>query len=375
MLSPFAITWTRVPTVAMFVADRMSASSRLRALQYIDLLTEDGIRVRVCATRPSKYLPRPTWLPPGGPLRFLYLVLGMVAIIVQRVCQICAIVPRVTVVLLQKDLLFRSRVSLLERLLIAVARLCRVRVVFDVDDPIYLGTSLDALPHMRPKIAAIARGATAVLAGSDSIARQLRPYSKELWLAPTCIKLGERPVRTYETRGGALRLTWSGTASNARHLALICDSLRQLWSTVPLQIEIVTRLADIPMDLLREFDPQLTEWSNYNEAVALHRADVALAPLEDNVWTQAKCGGRILSYFSAAIPVIASPVGAQGAMVRHDLTGLVATTTEDWTASLTAMLRSRTLRTRLGQAGRTFVEDNLAAHERYPEWRERVMGQ
>lgn len=308
-------------------------------------------------------------------MRFLYLVLGMVAIIGQRVCQICTIVPRVTVVLLQKDLLFRSRASLLERLLIAIARLCRVRVVFDVDDPIYLGTSLGALPHMRPKIAAIARGATAVLAGSDPIARQLRPHSKELWLAPTCIKLGERPVRTYETRGEALRLTWSGTASNARHLALICDSLRQLWSTVPMQIEIVTRLVDMPVDLLREFDPRLTEWSNYSEAIALHRADVALAPLEDNMWTQAKCGGRILSYFSAAIPVIASPVGAQGAMVRHDLTGLVATTTEDWTASLTALSRSQTLRTRLGQAGRTFVEDNLAAHQRYPEWRERVMGQ
>lgn len=368
------MTRARVPAVAMFVADRVSASSRLRALQYADLLVRDGIVVRVCATRPSKYLPRPQWLPGRGALRLLYLVLGVMAITAQRIWQICTVVPRATVVLLQKDFLFRSRIDILERLLIAVARLCQVRVVFDIDDPIYLGTSVNALPHMRSKIEATARGATAVLAGSDPIARQLRPFSNELWLAPTCIMLRERPVRTYEIMETAVRLVWTGTASNARHLALIHDSLRQLRSVVPFHIEIVTRLADLPADLLRGFDLRLTEWSEHSESIALGRADIALAPLDDNAWTRAKCGGRILAYFSAAVPVIASSVGAQGVMVRHDLTGLVATTSEDWTTSLIALSRSQQLRVRLGQAGRAFVENNLSAQHCYPEWRERIMG-
>lgn len=374
MLSMFPIASDRVPTVAMFVADRVSASSRLRALQYTDLLEQDGILVRVCATRPSKYLPRARWLPRQGPLRFTYLALGVIAIFAQRLWQIFTIVPRSTVVLLQKDLLFRSRVGALERLLIAVSRLCNVRVVFDIDDPIYLGTSLSALPHMCSKIEAIAQSVTTVLAGSDLIARQLRPHSKELWLAPTCIRLRERPIRTYEMTSRALRLVWTGTSSNARHLELIRDALCQVRNSIPVQIEIVTRLADLPVDLLRGFELRLTEWSEDSETAALGRADVALAPLEDNAWTRAKCGGRILAYFSAAIPVVASPVGAQSAMVRHELTGLVATTLEDWTGSLLALSRSQTLRARLGHAGRTFVADNFAAEQRYPEWRERVMG-
>jgi len=119
---------------------------------------------------------------------------------------------------------------------------------------------------------------------------------------------------------------------------------------------------------------RLTEWSEVSEAEALDRSDAALAPLADEPFARAKCGGKVLSYFAAAIPVVASPVGAQAFMVRHGITGLVATSGEEWLSCLTALWTSQPLRRRLGDAGRRFVEENLAAEQHYPQWRAWVLG-
>lgn len=364
----------RTEVLALFVADRVSASSRLRALQYADMLTRDGVAVRICATRPSKYLPRPSWLPAGHPALVVYQVFGMVLVVMQRVWQICSVVPRVDVVLLQKDLIFRSRLRALESLLFLVARVCNVRLVFDVDDAIYLGTSIATLPYMYPKIAAIARSSDVVLAGSETIARELRPHAQELRLAPTCVKLRQRPKRTYEIEAGTVHMVWTGTASNARHLDSITEPLRSLNKLIPLQLEIVTRLADLPTGFPQGLNLRLTEWSEHEEAAALRRADIALAPLGDSRWAKSKCGGRILAYFAAALPVVASPVGAQGDMVRHRTTGLHATTADDWRTALEILVANVDLRARLGRAGRDFVETTLDADKNYPQWREWVLG-
>ncbi|MGH8902501.1 MAG: glycosyltransferase [Egibacteraceae bacterium] len=366
-------------TVVFLVADRISASSRLRVLQYVPLLRRDGLDVRVCATRPSKYLPRPRWLPRPRFCQLLYSVAATGLIVLQRAWQIAVIVPRGDVVVLQKDLLFRSRAWFLERAVLAVARSRRARVVFDLDDAIYLGTSQRLVPHMRAKGRALAQAATVVLAGSQAIASELRPHSKAIAVMPTCIAVAARPDRCYARTADALRLVWSGTPTNARYLDLLAGAVRVLRRDGPVRVEIVTRLADLPPGalppgLLAGLDVRLTEWSEAGEAAALAAADIALAPLADNPWTRAKCGGRLLAYFASAVPVVASPVGAQAEMVQHGATGLLATSASEWAASLAALRDSAELRRRLGQAGRRFVEDNRSAQTRYPQWRDVVLG-
>jgi glycosyltransferase involved in cell wall biosynthesis len=352
--------------IVFFVADMRSASSRLRALQYAPLLEEEGFDVRICATRPSRSLPRPAWCPRW--CRLLYCAAGLVLIVVQRVWQLCTVVPGSSVVFLQKDLFFRSRSALPERLLGLLAR----RLVFDVDDAIYLGTSYRRTPGMRAKIAAIARASTVVLAGSGPIAAELRPHAAELHVARTCTMLAPSARRTYERRGDVLRLVWTGTATNARHLDLVALALRRLGRV---QLELVTRVAELPSGLLSGLDVELTEWSPAAEAAALARADAALAPLADDEWTRAKCGARVLACFAAAIPVVASPVGAQQELVIHETTGLIASGSDEWLACLLALRNSEELRARLGRAGRACAEWQYDARRQYPQWREWVVGE
>ncbi|MFJ8073879.1 glycosyltransferase [Streptomyces sp. NPDC096176] len=340
----------------------------------MDRLRENGIQVEVCAVRPSKYLPPPGWLPDVRVCRLAYLVAGMLAIVAQRLWHILTVVPRVDVVLLQKDLLFRTRVKLLERLLFLVARRRRVRVIFDLDDAVYLGTSQRQLAHMGRKIAFIARSSCVVLAGSWAIAENLAPHARQLHIYPTCIEPGEAPRRLYHQPGSRLRLVWAGTPTNALHLAQVNPALRELRDVIDLEVELVTRLRELPNNVLDGAQVRLTEWSEDAERLALARADAALAPLDDSAWARAKCGGKILGYFAAALPVIASPVGTQAVMVRHGNTGLQATTPEEWRDCLLALHRDDALRARLGQAGRRYVEDVLSAERRFNEFRDHLMG-
>ena len=56
--------------------------------------------------------------------------------------------------------------------------------------------------------------------------------------------------------------------------------------------------------------------------------------------------------------VVASPVGANKAIVRHGENGFLAETNEDWLRSLANLRDDPVLRARFGQAARLTVEEN-----------------
>ncbi len=359
--------------LAIFVADRVTGSSRLRALQYVPMLEADGVRVRVCATRPSTYLTRPARLRAGSLAHRAFQVAGISLIVLQRLWQIAVVVPRSDVVLLQKRLLFRSRTGALELLLLRVARLRGVRVVFDVDDAIHLGTSTGRRRGLRRTVMAIASRSDLVVAGSSSLAKDFLSCTEAVQIVPTCLA----PLPTEpepKAFDGTARLLWTGSPANAVHLELVLDVLTDLARTTPLGLEIVTRLADLPDVPFEGLDVRLTEYSPEAEMAALHRSDIGLAPLEPSPWTEAKCGGRILAYFAAGLPVVASPVGAQARMVQHGGTGLHATTRDEWAAALRLLIDDPDLRHRLGEAGHLHLRRALQPEAWYPKWRDWVMG-
>ena len=50
-------------------------------------------------------------------------------------------------------------------------------------------------------------------------------------------------------------------------------------------------------------------WSEATEADDLASFDIGIMPLADTEWTRGKCGYKLLQYFSAGVPAVASPVG------------------------------------------------------------------
>jgi glycosyltransferase involved in cell wall biosynthesis len=73
-------------------------------------------------------------------------------------------------------------------------------------------------------------------------------------------------------------------------------------------------------------------------------------PLPDTLWTRGKCACKMIQFMACAIPVVASPVGANVDAVPPGC-GLLADSSHDWLAAFRQLAADSGLRTRLGAAG------------------------
>jgi glycosyltransferase involved in cell wall biosynthesis len=64
---------------------------------------------------------------------------------------------------------------------------------------------------------------------------------------------------------------------------------------------------------------------------------------------------------SRAIPVVASPVGANTEVINHGVSGMLASTTPEWVEAISRLVDDAGLRARMGASARTTVEHRYSA--------------
>jgi glycosyltransferase involved in cell wall biosynthesis len=251
------------------------------------------------------------------------------------------------VVFLNRDL-HRGRRIWEERLFAA-----NPRVVFDFDDAIYLG-------HKRPHIEWICHHAAWVTAGNQTLADFARQCTDRVTLLPTVVD----PARyALHDAGGALptaplRVGWLGSDLSIREtLYPHWEMLGGLQRALGFDFVICSRpRPQPPSDALRW---RFVEWSPRAEEEIGRHIDVGVMPLVDDEFQRGKCGLKLLQYMAAGLPVIASPVGVNRALVRAD-TGFLAASEHEWHAALRALRDSPERRTALGRAGRARCERDFS---------------
>src|SRR5690606_27945886 len=73
-------------------------------------------------------------------------------------------------------------------------------------------------------------------------------------------------------------------------------------------------------------------------------------------WEQGKCGYKLIQYMACGRPVIASPVGVNGAIVGSDA-GFMAAGDAEWLDAFRALAESAERRAAMGAAGRVRIEE------------------
>ena len=104
---------------------------------------------------------------------------------------------------------------------------------------------------------------------------------------------------------------------------------------------------------------EIVPWSEETEVDAVRGFDAGVMPLSDDPWSRGKSATKLLQYMACGIPCIATPFGAVLEFLRDGENGLFADTPEEWRDAL-ERLRDPALRKRLGQAGRTTVEERYS---------------
>jgi glycosyltransferase involved in cell wall biosynthesis len=251
------------------------------------------------------------------------------------------------------------------------------RRIFDVDDAIYvrkprrLGDLPDESPWRRRKFADTCRSVDTVAAGNDVLAGVARASAQEVVVLPTSIDTASYQ-RSFAGPADPPTIAWIGSPENLIYLDMIRPALARLTKRHPaLKLRVICSAFPDWGDVQIERVP----WSSATEAQALAGAHIGVMPLTDDAWSRGKCAFKLLQYMAAALPCVASPVGANTEAVLDGVNGFHAADVDQWERSLEKLIVAPEMRAAFGAAGRLHAEQRYSMrsyHTRYAELLKRL---
>ena len=238
------------------------------------------------------------------------------------------------------------------------------RLVFDFDDAILYRDSYDPrgphCPRRLRRFRRTVRSADVVLAGNDFLADcALRSGAspERVQVIPTCIQTDDYSTRRPTDRSPGIELAWIGSSSTLAGL----EARRDLWERIGR--EVVGARLRLICDRFPDFGPLPivpVEWSESTEAAELGRADVGISWLPDDLWSQGKCGLKVLQYQAVGLPVVTNPVGVHPSMVVDGVSGCLASTPDEWVDAIRTLRDDPMRRQSMGEAARRSVEEGYS---------------
>jgi glycosyltransferase involved in cell wall biosynthesis len=254
---------------------------------------------------------------------------------------------------------------------IRLARLLGKRVVYDLDDALYLPHPTESVnaAHDRRKLMRILRCAGQVVVSGDEIAEFVRSVNRSVEIIPTVVeRLSARPSlpRTPAVIG------WVGAPENLRYLMRVEGAIERLQSERPeLEVWIITsRPADPPPRFRYRFIP----WSREAEAEFVPQFTGGLAPLDDDPWCRAKMNYKALVYMSHGVPAIASPIGFPVGDFRHGESVWYARGEDEWLAAMREALDDRRKRDAVAREALRVLAGKYTAAAQAERWLTLLLG-
>ena len=243
--------------------------------------------------------------------------------------------------------------------------LIRKPYIYDFDDAFYLkyrsGRMRLASPLLGRKFDTVMAGAAAVTAGNHVLADYASQHNYNTHYLPTVVDM-TRYLPQPSCRGKpCFTVGWIGSPSTAVYLSELIAPLTAMGQEGALRFIVIGGKAPrIPNVTVVEY-----EWNEHTELSLINSFDVGVMPLPDDDWARGKCAFKLVQYMACAVPVIASPVGANIDVVSNQC-GLLAFTPQEWLDALRLLRDQPTTRAEMGEAGRARVVQHYSLHQNLP---------
>jgi glycosyltransferase involved in cell wall biosynthesis len=202
------------------------------------------------------------------------------------------------------------------------------------------------------KIDRVMRGAAVVVAGNAYLAaRAAAAGAREIVSIPSVVDLDRYPAAPPPVATPPV-IGWLGSLSTAPSLAVVDGALSRVCAGGRARVVLV---GAGPGAERRPYPCESRPWVDGREAAEIATFDVGIMPLADDPWSRGKCGYKLIQYLACGRPAVASPVGMNHEIVVPEVTGLLASTEDEWVAALERLLADAPLRARFGAAGRAHV--------------------
>jgi glycosyltransferase involved in cell wall biosynthesis len=179
------------------------------------------------------------------------------------------------------------------------------------------------------KFSTVMAGAAAITAGSNILVDYGRQHNANTYYLPTVVD-ASRYLPENDRRGSnVFTVGWIGSPSTAPYLRELVAPLSTIGQEFPVRLIVIGGKAPV----ITNVDVIELDWNENTELELINSFDVGVMPLPDDEWTRGKCAFKLIQYMACAVPVVASPVGANVDVV-NDECGLFATTQQEWIEAL-----------------------------------------
>ncbi len=332
--------------IVMTRYDRLGASSRLRFMQFQEILQKHGIELVFDPLFSDQYV-REMYARSRRKLWFAARDL------LKRMLHCAKRLFANDVIWLEKEM-FPYLPFPIERVFWGV----RKRVVVDIDDAIF--HQYDSHPSrlvrqlLSHKIASVFKSAVAATPGNQYLAKYAcRAGNQHVTVVPTVIDLSRYPAKKEYSPRIMPRICWIGSPATSQYLNELMDVLESLHTQNAFEFVVI---GAGPLRSSWEFVLSVP-WTEASESSLIQSCDIGVMPLPDSPWERGKCGYKLIQYMACGLPVVAAAVGANLEIVSADV-GFLVKSPHEWRAALTQLFIDPNLRRKMGLAARKRVEEH-----------------
>lgn len=206
---------------------------------------------------------------------------------------------------------------------------------------------------LKKKIAKVMYRSEQVIVGNQYLSDYAKKtQAKRISIIPTVINLTKYSHSRTTQKKKTFTIVWIGSPSTTPYIKEIIPALQILNKKHKFRL----RLIGAQEISLPGIDVEYLSWEQEKEVEYISQCHVGIMPLPDTPWTQGKCGFKLIQYMACGLPVIASPVGINTKIVKQNINGFLASTTQEWTNSIEKFLNNKCNIIAMGEIGKKIVE-------------------
>lgn len=251
-----------------------------------------------------------------------------------------------------------------------LARFDRNKIIFDLDDAIWIPNSsrsnrfFERLKNWN-QAAAIASLSGTISGGNRYLCNWGEKYASKSVLIPTTVDTDRVHNVLQSHHVDKVCVGWTGTHSTLKYLKPLIPSLEKLMHRFPnMEIKVI---CDAKPDFLSPA-MQWIPWDKSREVEDLLQLHIGLMPLEEDAWSNGKCGFKAIQYMSLGIPAVVSPVGVNSEIVDHEVNGMLIFNEEEWESVLEELIINEHKRIEMGKKARPKIQQFYSVKAVKPAW-------
>jgi len=257
-------------------------------------------------------------------------------------------------------------------------RLAGKRLIYNIDDPLFLPTQDTNGELVSPKLPErilfpILRNMSQVAVFSSHLEKLLRDVNPNTSiLMPPVDASIYRPREDSQGTDRAVRIGWVGTHYQLRNLFHVAPVLERIKRRFREKVDLVYS-CELPAESL-----SIMRWipfDDFSEVEHYRNLDIAITPFLPDDYNRLKGSGKTLQYMAVGIPTVATRHGVNETLISHEETGFLCQTSEEWFSALTRLIENPDLRKSIGKNARDFILQHQDVRVWRPYFERFLLGQ